>query len=264
MTSFRSQRGQGLAEYLIILVAVAVCVLLITVVFGGKIKQLLGIADAEVETLGEANLSLEGGSYGSGGGSGGAGSGGSGSGGSGSGGSGSGSGGSGSGGDPDGGGYGGGGDDGWGGGGPEFGPDGGGRGSGSGAGRGGSSARGSSADGMPGGADGDGIARARGGRSGIHTVGEGDDQITVYAPGADEKYKGSAKYDRQSAERAAMAEREEDARRWDKKRRAAWDAPPEGEGSSVGGPNLTLLLLIVLLVAAGAVGARAVFGGRSS
>ncbi|MCO4773101.1 MAG: hypothetical protein KDA24_23910, partial [Deltaproteobacteria bacterium] len=67
--SVASQRGQGLAEYSIILVAIAVVILVITVVFGGRVKQLFGIADAEVATMGDAEIYLSDGTYPGGGGS---------------------------------------------------------------------------------------------------------------------------------------------------------------------------------------------------
>ena len=294
-TSFRSitrtaishgERGQGLAEYLIILVAIVVVVLVITVVFGGRIQQLFGIADAEVATMGAAEMYLEdssypgsggsggssggsggssGGSTGSSGGSGGAGGSNGGSGGSsgGSGGSIGGSGGS-SGGSGGGNGGSGGGSGGSGGGRDEFG-DGWGdspRGSGGGS-RGLAENYAATGRGATGRAsvDSDGIMRAsKEGRQGVHQLGEGDDAVTVYSPGEDERYKGSAKYDRDIEARKAAAEREAERRRWERKRRAAWDA--EGSGSAdVQGPNLTVLLLIILLVLAGVVGARAFMGG---
>ncbi|MCO4773806.1 MAG: hypothetical protein KDA24_27490, partial [Deltaproteobacteria bacterium] len=111
------------------------------------------------------------------------------------------------------------------------------------------------------GAEGDGIMRAsKQGRSGVHTLGEGDGAVTVYSPGENEQYKGSAKYDRDIEARKAANEREADRRRWEKRQQATWEEEG-GPGGSGGGPNLTVLLLLVLLVAAGAVGARAVMGG---
>ena len=243
----RGQRGQGISEYLIILVGIAVVILVITVVFGGRIKQLFGIADAEVETMGAAELYLDAGTSPGSGGSGTGGSGGSGSGDSGS----SGSGGSGSGGGGPSGGSGGGG------GGPS-----GGSGGGGGSGRGGPGA-GGAAGGPSSGADSDGIMRAsKEGRSGVYTMGEGEGLVTVYSPGVDESLKGSARYDRDLESRQAGAEREVDLRRWDKKRRAAWEAEGGDVAISGEGPNLTILLLLVILVLAGVVGARLLMGGR--
>lgn len=284
------ERGQGLAEYLIILVAIVVVVLVITVVFGGRIKQLFGIADAEVATMGAAEMYLEDSSYPGGGGSGGSsgGSGGSsgdsGGSGGGSGGSGGGSGGS-SGGSGGSSGSSGGSSGGSGGGSAGSGGGGGGSGGGSGGSGGGRDEFGDGWGDSPGGsgggsrglaenyaatgrgatggasADSDGIMRAsKEGRQGVHQLGEGDDAVTVYSPGEDDRYKGSAKYDRDIEARKAAAEREAERRRWERKRRAAWDAEGSG-GADVQGPNLTILLLIILLVLAGVVGARAFMGG---
>jgi len=47
----KSQRGQGMTEYVIILVAIAVVCIAIAVQFGGKIKVLFETADAEIDTV---------------------------------------------------------------------------------------------------------------------------------------------------------------------------------------------------------------------
>lgn len=50
-----SQRGQGMTEYVIILVSIAIVCIAIAVQFGGKIENLFETADAEVDTV-DANL----------------------------------------------------------------------------------------------------------------------------------------------------------------------------------------------------------------
>ncbi len=45
------ERGQGMTEYVIILVAIAVVCIAIAVQFGGKIKALFETSDAELDTL---------------------------------------------------------------------------------------------------------------------------------------------------------------------------------------------------------------------
>ena len=99
-------------------------------------------------------------------------------------------------------------------------------------------------------------------RSGVYTMGEGEGVVTVYSTGIDESLKGSARYDRDRESRQAGAEREVDLRRWDKKRRAAWEAEGGDVAISGKGPNLTILLLLVVLVLTGVVGARLLMGGR--
>jgi Flp pilus assembly pilin Flp len=47
----KSQRGQGMTEYVIILVAIAVVCIAIAVQFGGQIKGLFETADAELNTV---------------------------------------------------------------------------------------------------------------------------------------------------------------------------------------------------------------------
>ncbi|MCP4868905.1 MAG: Flp family type IVb pilin [Proteobacteria bacterium] len=47
----RDERGQGMTEYVIILVAIAVVCIAIAVQFGGKIKALFETADAEIDTV---------------------------------------------------------------------------------------------------------------------------------------------------------------------------------------------------------------------
>jgi len=49
------ERGQGMTEYVIILVAIAVVCIAIAVQFGGKIKELFTTADTEVDTV-DSNL----------------------------------------------------------------------------------------------------------------------------------------------------------------------------------------------------------------
>ncbi len=51
----RDERGQGMTEYVIILVAIAVVCIAIAVQFGGKIKDLFTTADSEIDTV-DANL----------------------------------------------------------------------------------------------------------------------------------------------------------------------------------------------------------------
>ena len=45
------EEGQGMTEYVIILVAIAVVCIAIAVQFGGKIKALFETADAEIDTV---------------------------------------------------------------------------------------------------------------------------------------------------------------------------------------------------------------------
>ena len=47
----RDERGQGMTEYVIILVAIAVVCIAIAVQFGGKIKALFETADGEIDTV---------------------------------------------------------------------------------------------------------------------------------------------------------------------------------------------------------------------
>ena len=49
------ERGQGMTEYVIILVAIAVVCIAIAVQFGGKIKDLFTTADSEIDTV-DSNL----------------------------------------------------------------------------------------------------------------------------------------------------------------------------------------------------------------
>lgn len=51
VTHSMDQRGQGMTEYVIILVAIAVVCIAISVQFGGKIKGLFETADAEIDTV---------------------------------------------------------------------------------------------------------------------------------------------------------------------------------------------------------------------
>ncbi len=50
------QSGQGLTEYVIILVGIAIICIAILVTFGGKIASLFGFAHDEVATLGDADF----------------------------------------------------------------------------------------------------------------------------------------------------------------------------------------------------------------
>ncbi len=49
----RDERGQGMTEYVIILVAIAVVCISIAVTFGAEIKALFETADVELNTVGE-------------------------------------------------------------------------------------------------------------------------------------------------------------------------------------------------------------------
>ena len=51
----KNQRGQGMTEYVIILVSIAVVCIAIAVQFGGKIQELFETADAEIDTV-DANM----------------------------------------------------------------------------------------------------------------------------------------------------------------------------------------------------------------
>ncbi len=51
----RDERGQGMTEYVIILVAIAVVCIAIAVSFGGKIKGLFETADTEIDNV-DSNL----------------------------------------------------------------------------------------------------------------------------------------------------------------------------------------------------------------
>ena len=46
-----NERGQGMTEYVIILVGIAIVCIAISVQFGGKIKALFETADAEIDTV---------------------------------------------------------------------------------------------------------------------------------------------------------------------------------------------------------------------
>jgi len=47
----KNQRGQGMTEYVIILVSIAIVCIAIAVQFGGNIKSLFETADAEIDTV---------------------------------------------------------------------------------------------------------------------------------------------------------------------------------------------------------------------
>ena len=49
--SHKDESGQGLTEYTIILVAIAIVCIAISVQFGGKIKSLFETADQEIDTV---------------------------------------------------------------------------------------------------------------------------------------------------------------------------------------------------------------------
>ena len=52
LTKFHNdESGQGMTEYVIILVAIAVVCIAISVQFGGKIKALFETADQEIDTV---------------------------------------------------------------------------------------------------------------------------------------------------------------------------------------------------------------------
>ncbi len=51
----KNQRGQGMTEYVIILVSIAIICIAISVQFGGKIKSLFETADNEIDTV-DSNL----------------------------------------------------------------------------------------------------------------------------------------------------------------------------------------------------------------
>jgi len=47
----KSESGQGMTEYVIILVSIAIVCIAIAVQFGGQIKSLFETADAEIDTV---------------------------------------------------------------------------------------------------------------------------------------------------------------------------------------------------------------------
>jgi len=51
----KNESGQGMTEYVIILVSIAIVCIAIAVQFGGEIKALFETADAEIDTV-DANL----------------------------------------------------------------------------------------------------------------------------------------------------------------------------------------------------------------
>ena len=51
----KNQRGQGMTEYVIILVSIAIVCIAIAVQFGGKIQDLFETADSEIDTV-DTNL----------------------------------------------------------------------------------------------------------------------------------------------------------------------------------------------------------------
>ena len=50
----KNQRGQGMTEYVIILVSIAIVCIAIAVQFGGKVKSLFETADVEIDTVDDA------------------------------------------------------------------------------------------------------------------------------------------------------------------------------------------------------------------
>lgn len=50
-TLVKNQRGQGMTEYVIILVSIAIVCIAIAVQFGGKIQELFETADTELDTV---------------------------------------------------------------------------------------------------------------------------------------------------------------------------------------------------------------------
>ena len=54
----KNESGQGMTEYVIILVSIAIVCIAIAVQFGGEIKALFETADAEIDTV-DANLQTE-------------------------------------------------------------------------------------------------------------------------------------------------------------------------------------------------------------
>ena len=51
----KNESGQGMTEYVIILVSIAIVCIAIAVQFGGQIKALFEAADAEIDTV-DANM----------------------------------------------------------------------------------------------------------------------------------------------------------------------------------------------------------------
>ena len=50
----RDTQGQGMTEYVIILVSIAIVCIAIAVQFGGKVKSLFETADVEIDTVDDA------------------------------------------------------------------------------------------------------------------------------------------------------------------------------------------------------------------
>ena len=228
----KGQRGQGLAEYSLILVGIAVICIAIAVTFGGKILTLFGFAGEEVETLGDADFGgfdapIESGGPSTSGGSGGDGG-------------------------PDGGG-GGGGDDGLGGNGGGGGSSGGGSdGSGGGRGGGGSSGRGGRGGGRDGSASDDGqfVKPHEKTKRGTWKFGEGEDEVTVHAArdGSWDSAGDARRQDRQ----AQAAVRQQDQAAWERRKqtRIAEDAETARASKKSGGALsfFRVILLIAFLL----------------
>ena len=222
-----AQRGQGLSEYAIILVGIAIICLAIVVIFGGRIAALFGFAHDEVDSMGEAEFAgfdgpIEDSDH-SGSGSDGSGSDGSGS----------------DGGDA--------GDDGWGDSG------GGGRGSDGGSSRSGSS-RGSGKRGADAGGDERLIKPSERAQRGTYKLGEGDDEVTVVAAreGADGRGgRGSAAWDKRREGDSQARTRAADQERWQKRRRDRIEEEEAAAAAASKGPGflgMVRFLLIGVLV----------------
>lgn len=50
-TLHSNEQGQGMTEYVIILVSIAIVCIAISVQFGGKVKSLFETADVEIDTV---------------------------------------------------------------------------------------------------------------------------------------------------------------------------------------------------------------------
>ena len=57
-TFMKNDRGQGMTEYVIILVSIAVVCIAIAVQFGGKIQELFETADTEIDTV-DSNMQAQ-------------------------------------------------------------------------------------------------------------------------------------------------------------------------------------------------------------
>ena len=239
------QKGQGLSEYAIILVGIAIICLAIVVIFGGKIAALLGFAGEEVATMGDAEFGgfadpLDGGDHPDSGGGG--------------------SDGADSSGDPSGGSSGGGGD-GWAdpGGGGSGGRSGGGRGR-SGSGRGSANTDGSGGDERL-------VQPSERPQRGTYTMGDGDREVTVVAArdsAGGRGGRGSAAYDKRREEDSQARTRAADQERWQQRRRERMEEEEAEKAASnrgVGALGMVRFLLIGVLVVGLAFVGRTVLAG---